>query len=982
MIKYMKITYVKVRKICNGELKASIAIVIDEALFIDRINVIYDNQKNKTFLTMPSIVKGIGNRHDVFYPINKEARKLIEDFLMQFYEYANTNQKNQIEMVLKRNCEETFIQQQSLADFEEKNDKINNLSAVEEEKIFSITSFQIRQIDSINNLRAVASFVIDYTFAVYNLKIVLDKYTNDYKLIMPQYETKAHNKKDLLHPINRALRGKLEEILLGNYKVLYDKNMNELNANVFEGRNISLYLQKSSDFNYEYGERAKTLKESTFSEKNYIVADMTETLEEKIYRDSVYAINEIIRKKNRNYISGKIIGFIDDNYYKVALSNGEIGKIECRLMDSLDKVSDYRKQIFSRFVYYGNENPEEHFLRHINRKYYFEIIDETVGSEHLLSIKNVRTDYLNYVIEHHCILQGKIIQIANEHVGIEIPFGYVFFTNIKFVFGCVYDSIFDYMSYLGAEISVIIQYDKNSNKIYPRIANSLFNILEPNVNYIFPVLTIWEKTYYSKLWLDRKLLLLDQKKKYPLKHINQLVVVGNIREKGEKKQVYKGNIRKIFSSKAASAYRENILSVEWIINLRGHNIEKAIYYLKRKGFPYTIQYEYSFDIERGTILSMQPNIEDKMILPRNIIIQLTVSHGKRKEYIIPDFIGMHIKDVRDILEKNNICLKLETSHSKYEAIRDNCVIQTQPPAGTLILSGKSVNVKIYQERIYESPFALRENEYIRIDNNGKTRGSENNVNQFISVQWKKEMLIFILKHKITNSLHLKWWIDMNFQVDNLKRDINESLKYLQTYSLISNLTLMGVSKANAHYFFPRKTLYQAFRSYAGYNGIFGYYGKDARYCKTRAAENQAFLRMYSILKDNSTIKYEVDCLQNFMYDGLQQFLKVHIAINATSKLNTHRDVYFIEAIRFINDAQLMEGWDKLLRYNMYINRKYEIVPKLVLVFEDEMHYKEFMIKKPNEFSFQYIKLFYTWDSLTNKNDNQFDNIFTREDSLC
>lgn len=98
----MKITSVKVRKMCKGKFKASISVVLDGALFVDRINVIYDKQKDKTFLSMPNIVKSSGNRQDVFYPINSDSRKIIEDFLMQFYEYANKNQKNQIEMVLKK----------------------------------------------------------------------------------------------------------------------------------------------------------------------------------------------------------------------------------------------------------------------------------------------------------------------------------------------------------------------------------------------------------------------------------------------------------------------------------------------------------------------------------------------------------------------------------------------------------------------------------------------------------------------------------------------------------------------------------------------------------------------------------------------------------------------------------------------------------------------------------------------------------------
>lgn len=977
----MKITSVKVRRICKEKLKASISILVDEALFVDRINVIYDNQKNRTFLAMPSIMKGIGNRHDVFFPINKESRKIIEDFLMQFYEYANTNQKSQIEMTLKKKCWETCIQKQSLADFKEKNGEINNID--EDVQIFSITSFRIRALDSVTSLCAVASFVMDYTFAVYNLKIIFDKYSNDYKLIMPQYETKTHNKKDLIHPVNRALRGKLEEILLGSYKILSDQKKGELIANISSEKNKSLYIQKISDFNFEYKEEEKSLKEPIPTSMNYIVADMTETLEEKIYRDSSCVINEIIRKDNRNYISGKIVGYISNNYYKVALINGKIGKIECRLMDSLDKVLDYKNQIFSKFVFYGNENAEKCFLKHINRNYYFEIIDETTELENTLSIEHIKIDYLNYVIEHKCILQGKIIQIKNGYVGIEIPLGYIFFTSVNFVFGCMYDSMFDYMNYLGAEISVIIQYNNDSNKIYPLIANKLFNTLDINLNYIFPALTIWEKTYYSKLWLDRRLLLLDKNKKYPLKHINQLVIVGNVREKGEQKKAYKGNIRKIFSEKDASNFRRNILAVEWIINLKGYNIENAIDYLRRKGFPYTMQYIYSFDKESGIVLSMQPNIDGKSILPKNIIIQLTVSQGRRKEYILPDFTGMHVKDACDILKKNKISIKYEISNIRQEGIGDNCIIQTWPSAGKLLLSDTTLNVKIYQEKSYESPFVLRKNEYVRINNNSRIVGSNAIIDQFISVKWQMEMLIFILKHKIVNSIHLKWWIEMNFEIDDTRCDIDGSLKYLQTISMLGSLTFRtDISKANPQYFFPHKNLYSAFKSFAGYNGIFSWHGKDVRYCKTRAAENQAFLRLYSILKDHNIIKYEVDCTQSFIYNSLQQYLRIHIAVNVSCKLKKHTDIYFIEAIRFINDDQLLEGWDKLSRYNMYITKAYEIVPNLVLVFEDKMHYKEFMIKRPDDFNFCYIKLLYTWDSLTNQDYDKFDDVFAKEDTLC
>lgn len=974
----MKITSVKVRKICKSKFKASISLVVDGVLFVDRINVIYDNQRDKLFLSMPNIVKSSGKCQDIFFPINRESREMIETLLIEFYEYTNKTPNKLIEMVLKKECWDTCIWQQSLADFKEKNDEITNVG--ENETIFSITSFRIHTVDSAASLCAIASFIIDYSFAISNLKIILDKYTNEYKLIMPQYETKVHTRKDIIHPVNREFRSKLEEILLGSYRLLSNKNKNELNATILEGKNKSLHLQKIIDFSYEYGEKPIISKESKFIDKNYIVTDMTESFEEKIYGDSGYIINEIIRKDNRNYISGKIVGYIDDNYYKVVLTNGEFGIIECKLMDIPDKVVEYKNQIFSKFIFYDNEKSEEFFLKHVNCNYYFEITGETLSKEHLLSIENVKIDYLHYIVEHECILQGRIIQINNGYVGIEIPFGYIFFTSIKFVFGCTFDSMFDYESYLGVEISVIIHYDEDSNKIYPMIANRLFNLFRTNLMYIFPTLTIWEKTYYSALWLDRSLLLIDKQKKYPLKNINQLVVVGNIREKGEIKKLYKGNIRKIFSPTEASVYRERILAVGWIINLTGHNIGKAVDYLNRKGFPYTIQYAYSLNKENGIVISMQPDVEDKMILPKNVIIQLVVSQGKRKEYIMPNFIGMNIKDVHDILKNNKIGLKYEISNIKQETIRNNCVIETWPRAGMMTLSGKNVSVKIYQKKSYESPFALRENEDIILNNNTKIVGSESMINQYISIKWQKEILVFILKHKIANSIHLKWWINMNF--DLIQPDIDWNLKFLKAFSMIGAFTVGDdMFKTKLQFFFPNKNLYILFKSFVEYNGIFSIYGKDARYCKTRAAENQAFLRLYNILKDDCIIKYEVDCIQSFIYDGLQKLLRVHIAVNANNISKKRTDIYFIEAIRFINEDQIMEGWDKLLRYNMYINRKYDIIPYLILVFEDETHYKEFMMRRPDEFKIQYIKLLYTWDSLTNKNSNIYENVFM-EDNLC
>lgn len=708
----------------------------------------------------------------------------------------------------------------------------------------------------------------------------------------------------------------------------------------------------------------------------------TKVQKETIYQNPDCIISEIVKINNRKYMRGKIVGFIDNDHYKVLLEDGEIGKIECGKMDLLEKVIDYKDKTFHTFNFGEAENLEKLFLKHINRNYIFEIIG-TAENKCILNIENVKIDYLDYAIENQCILKGRIIQIEKGHVSIEVPFGYVFFINISYVFGYRYASTFDYMYYVGAEISVIIRYDENANKIYPEIANRNYNVLESELNYIFPVLSIGGKTKgrFSKLWLDKQLYI-DNDGRFPKKEVGQLVVASGIQEKGTKNVKYIGKIKKIYSNKDAPQYRDHILSVGWVKNLCGYDIKAAINYLEKKKFPYIIEYLFNSDENRGAVLAMQPAIKEETIIPRNVIIKLIVNKGMHREYVIPDFTGIYIKDVRAILKENKIESNNEVSNSKVDGIGNNCVIQIRPSAGNKLLSGEHIIVTIYQDRNYESPFALRESEYLKDDNIEKVVASDAVIDNFCSEPWGKEILTFILKHKIVTSSHLKLWIYLNFAIENLD-DIDNSLKYLRTRSMVGSMCLASdVSETCLHFFFPHKRLYSASKGFAGYNGFFSFYGKDPLYCKIRSAENQAFLGLYRILKEDNLIFYEVDCMQAFMYENKQELLRVHIAVNATNNLKQQTDIYFIEAFRFLNEEQLLEGWGKLLRYNMYISREYQITPYLLLAFEDEMHYKKFMLKKPNGFRSPYIKIYYTWDSLTNNNYDKFDDIFTKVNDLC
>lgn len=102
-----------------------------------------------------------------------------------------------------------------------------------------------------------------------------------------------------------------------------------------------------------------------------------------------------------------------------------------------------------------------------------------------------------------------------------------------------------------------------------------------------------------------------------------------------------------------------------------------------------------------------------------------------------------------------------------------------------------------------------------------------------------------------------------------------------------------------------------------------------------------------------------------------------MAVKADHKETGDRQVYFIEAVRFLMDdeKQLLDAWNKIARYNMLIARKYEITPDLLIIFEDEKHIYRFMERKPNNFRLSHMGFYYTWDRLTNSETLKFDDVF-------
>ncbi len=80
----MNITDIKIRKIIpDGRLRAVISITIDNMLAVHDIKVVQGDER--LFVAMPSRKDESGIFRDIVHPISPEARKLVEDEILDAY---------------------------------------------------------------------------------------------------------------------------------------------------------------------------------------------------------------------------------------------------------------------------------------------------------------------------------------------------------------------------------------------------------------------------------------------------------------------------------------------------------------------------------------------------------------------------------------------------------------------------------------------------------------------------------------------------------------------------------------------------------------------------------------------------------------------------------------------------------------------------------------------------------------------------------
>lgn len=90
----MKITDYRFREVNKGNLKATVAITLDDAFVVTGLKIC--SGRNGDFVTMPSEKWSDGKYHDICYPITKKGRESISSAILKKYEEQKAGDNNDI----------------------------------------------------------------------------------------------------------------------------------------------------------------------------------------------------------------------------------------------------------------------------------------------------------------------------------------------------------------------------------------------------------------------------------------------------------------------------------------------------------------------------------------------------------------------------------------------------------------------------------------------------------------------------------------------------------------------------------------------------------------------------------------------------------------------------------------------------------------------------------------------------------------------
>ena len=907
--RYLLITEVRMQKknTHRGALKAESSIIFNNCLQVKRINII-KSANTTNLLSMPSIKDNEGHFINVFYPLTADVRANIEEILFSSYFKMIEQNFNFYNISLSNRNVET-LDNQTLLDFENviSNTKLNNNYAGIYGSI-SVTGIRIRKIKNNDTLMAFASVVLDNSFAMSSMKIIYSQLDNSYKLSMPTYKNKFNQFKELYHPINKSFRAGLERIVLEAFFQMNIEGADSLSGSVMIPKTIT--EQTIEDFEccyktFNYSEEAKNRSVEIVK-----VESLDDEQEELFYNTPSSIFKHCLDLKKQNVVFGKIVSYSQDGNYNVRLSNGNKGIVSSNEINILHKVIDYQEYILSAYKKATHEEKDP-ILKHIGVEYAFEVIGKKDDFTTLLSFGNVKKEFLKYLIEKQVIIKGIIIEISQNYVSIEIPFGYVFITTPIRIFGHKCDETFGYADYINSVVSILLSYDKDQNKLYPILYNQKSGVVSYSNKYIFPYLYTWNNsTKNSKLWLDKAVVLEDKHQKHVVKKVGELFVISNLRDKGANQKIYKGNIKyKINDEYLVKKRIKNILGVHWLVNLKGHNLHTAEKYLDSRGYDWEIDYVYSQNVNKNTVISMSPSLTQKTILPCNIIIRLVVSKGPKNAYMIPNFIGMHINEVRKELHNNNIKTKEQYSDIYTEEIPENHILETIPSAGSVIYNNRPIKLIIYSSIKYASPFELVDTDTIINTSKVEVTCNNSSFDKMNSISWQNNIIMFLLKHKVVLTRDLISWTNL-VNTEKIKYyRIVKFINKLHSFGLIDVFNISdGIRTMNARFYVPTKRLVELARSQMGYEGKYQRNSINPTFCKVRASENVTFLKLIEVLGINRLTEYRVDWFNPINPEEGTGIVKIHFAVHISADLCNY--IYLIESIRVTDEKTMLASGEK------------------------------------------------------------------------
>jgi stage V sporulation protein G len=949
-----------------GKLKAVSSVIIDGLIVIHNIKIIERSDDNSLIVIMPNRKNNKDSNKDdkdIAHPINASSRTYFENTILSIFGNLNVSGENSIEV--KVTDEYDLLSERQIQ------------SVLTNIKTFAITSITIRKFKTDNRCKGVASVVLDDEFVINGIKLIIGEAMTKKYLGMPS-EKKGDKWNDIVHPINPDLRNQLEQLIFAIYGLIEDE---ESNTFFFVAKNIKncIFNQISNDFEISdtrsYQANSNYDLEKLQSGKDFQQKEKTKFEDPKIrFCNNIEIINIDAHPLIEIY-KGRIVGFYNQEYYLIKFESDLHGIIKCREFDSLYKMIDFANNVTKEFIIDHKNlfDVDSNLQQYIDKYFYFEKTGLSEDRNLVYSIKNIRYIFLNNLIDNELITNGKILNIDYEKTIIVLDYGWVFITKTYRILHPYIDKKFDLSKFQYANISICIIYNQEKNLLFPVIADIYSYWAKENM-FVFPVLNNFKGILESQLALNKKLRFIDRNEKFVSKGIGHNLVIKKLRFNNESDR-YRANIVKILNKNMDFILRQS-LSLTTINNLIGYKLQDAVEYLTENNILYSYTYEYSRIYNEDIICKMIPTIKNKAVVPHNIIVQLTVSKGEQREYVIPNFVGRKIDDVIKELKDYNLRVKYIIHNNPIsDVVGENYLTGSRPVEGTHIYSNNRITLYIYKKQTNNSPFRTFENEELQHHRSSQVIGTEYDFLIFSKIKWQAVMAEIILKHKSITTYHLRTLL-LNISCYNVsEQDVDDALEYLLKKSFVGGASTKAnrIFTSNQKYLYPLNKLYSVCKNNYIDTGRFHINNWQATNFKVRSSENQTLIKLIQVTRQMYSWEYFIDKIQNYDTQECEQTIRIHFWVNLFNEYD--RKVFIIESIRFYEFDIEANLADKFLRYNDLFSERYNITPSIIIVFEDNEHAQFFFENYSHVFSKSKYNILYTFDELTNSSDNNFDKIF-------